>query len=148
MPLARIAVILTLFWCAASLLACRQTVSVNATSPVSEPGIASSNSVNTDVEKLKLLINIPYETDDVQWKQENGSRKRLIAVLRFDPDDARALVADAEKIHPAENVTVHAESWFPDEMTVQSAVSGEDELKAKAYAANQFYQEPYTSGRI
>ncbi len=105
------------------------------------------NTVRSDVGELGLLVNVPYETEDIVWK-EYPSQKQVIAVLRFSTADSAKLVADAEKIKPSEPTSVPSETWFPPELTAQSEMTGEDNLNGRAYAANQFFQEPYSNGRL
>jgi hypothetical protein len=94
-----------------------------------------------------MLINVPYESDEVFWK-EDVDHKKLIAVLRFPQGEANRLISDAEKIHPAQQVTITPESWFPAELEAQSEMSPDDTLSGQAYAANAFFQDPYNQGRI
>ena len=115
----------------------------NASNSVGE----NSNSAKTNVEELGLLINIPYETEDIVWK-ESSAHKKVVAVFRFSTADANKLVAEAEKFGPPEKVSIAVETWFPDELTAQSDMSGDSTLKGSAFPANAFYQEPYTSGKI
>lgn len=140
--------ILALFSCAALSLGC----SGNGNKPVNSKTAANSanentNTTRTNVEELGLIVNVPYEAEDVAWK-EDAAHKKVIAVLRFSPADSAKLVAEAEKIKPAEATNISSESWFPAELIAQSEISGDDNLKGQSYAANQFFQEPYTNGRI
>lgn len=105
------------------------------------------NGAHTRVEDLSLLINEPYDVQDVTWKQSKD-QKKITAVIRFDPDDEKKVIAEAEKFGPAQNVTVETQSWFPDELSAQSDLHGDTPLSGKAYPANQFFQDAYNSGRI
>ncbi|MBK8304784.1 MAG: hypothetical protein WBC19_07290 [Pyrinomonadaceae bacterium] len=107
----------------------------------------SSNSAKTNVEELRLVATVPYEAEDVAWK-ENKANKKLIAVLRFSPTDSAKIVAEAERVKPPEAASVSSESWFPPELIAQSEMSGDDVLKGNAYAANQFFLDQYSSGRV
>ena len=109
--------------------------------------IEPANSAKTNVEELGVLVNIPYEVEDIAWK-EDATDKKLIAVLRFSPADAAKVVAEAEKIRSPQPVNLSSETWFPVELIAQSAMSGDDSLNGKSYAANSFLQEPYRSGTI
>ncbi len=146
----RVGVILALFLSAVSFSACgggskndNASPAVNATNSVGE----NPNAAKTNVEELGLLINVPYQAEDIVWK-ETATHKKLIAVFRFSTADANKLVAEAEKSEPPENVSVAVETWFPDDLTAQSEISGDNALKGRAYTAKAFYQEPYTSGKI
>jgi hypothetical protein len=94
-----------------------------------------------------MLVNVPYEVEDIAWKDYPASKK-VLAVLKFSPADADKIVADAEAAGPAQMVSIPAETWFPEELIAQAGVSGDDALKGNAYPATSFFQEPYTSGRI
>jgi hypothetical protein len=107
----------------------------------------SANATKTNVEELGMLINMPIETEEAVWRNEPG-QKRIIAVLRFSPNDAQRFVEQAEKIRKPTNASIGTESWFPAELIAQSDQSGDDTLKGISYAADDFYQAPYTQGRI
>ena len=123
--------------------------------PANNTNTAATANANTDtqkgahtrVEDLSLLINMPYDVQDVVWKQSKD-QKKITAVIRFDPDDEKKIIPEAEKFGPAQNVTVETQSWFPDELNQQSDLHGDNPLTGKAYPANQFFQDPYNSGRI
>ena len=106
-----------------------------------------SNSVKSNAEELGNLVNMPYESDDVVWKQDSEG-KRLIAVLLLSQADSARLVAEAEKIKPGQPSTVSTETWFPAELIAKGGLSGDDDLKGTAYVANEFLRDPYTNGRI
>ena len=108
---------------------------------------ANSNVAKTNVEELGMLVNVPYESEEAFWK-EDAAHKKLVAVLRFPQPEANRLIADAEKIRPAQQTTIPSESWFPPELIAQGDLSGDDTLNGKAYAANAFFQDPYNDGRI
>ena len=107
----------------------------------------ANNAAKTNVEELALLINVPYESEEVFWK-DDAQHKRIVAVLRFPPNEAARLIADAQKIKPPQKVNIGTESWFPPELIAQSDVSGDDTLSGQAYAANAFFQDAYNDGRV
>lgn len=109
--------------------------------------VENSNSPRTNVEDLGLLVNIPFETEDVVWK-DYATQKRIVAVVRFSSADAAKVVAEAEKLRPSENASVATETWFPAELIAQAEMHGGDSLPGRAYAANQFFQEPYMDGSV
>ncbi len=119
----------------------------NGSSAGSNANADTQNGARTKVEDLSLLINVPYDVQDVLWKQSRD-QKKITAVIRFDPDDEKRLIADAEKFGPPQMVKVDTQSWFPEELTAQSDLHGDEPLSGKAYPANQFFQEPYNAGRI
>ncbi len=143
-------VILALFFPLVMLVSCGDKgKNVNAPGISLEPnGVASSsNSARTNVEELGLLVSVPYETEDIVWK-EDAAKKRIIAVMRFSTADSNKIVAEAERSGQGQTVEIAAETWFPDELTAQSETSGDSALKGIAYPANAFFLEPYSNGRI
>lgn len=107
----------------------------------------NSNAAKTNVEELSLLVTIPYEAEDIVWK-EDPAHKKITAVLRFSPEDANKITADATTRRAPQNVSLSASSWFPAELIAQSEMTGDDLLHGTSYAADAFHQEPYSTGRI
>ncbi len=107
----------------------------------------NSNAAKTNSEELGVIVNIPYEAEDIVWKQDAG-QKNLIAVFRFSTEDAAKLVSEASSRRPPQNVTLSSEPWFPAELVAQSEMTGDDALKGVSYAADSFFEPPYTSGQI
>jgi len=107
----------------------------------------NANSAKTNAEDLGLLIKMPFVPEEAIWK-EDPQNKKLIAVLRFSPEDAKKLVAETEKIKTPEKITLSTETWFPPELIAQGDMSSEDNLNGMAYSANSFFQPPYAEGRI
>lgn len=122
----------------------------NANSRPAGPGNSGTSSVHvakTNVEELTLLVNVPYETEDVVWK-EDPVAKKVVAVMLFSPADADAIVAEAAKFGPPQQVSVAVETWYPNELIAQGEMSGDSALKGVSYPANSFFQPPYSTGRI
>ena len=107
----------------------------------------AANLTRTNVEELGMLINMPFETEDAVWRSD-PDQKKITAVLRFSSEDARKLTEQAEKQRKPTSAVIGSESWFPAELVAQSDQSGDDSLKGISYAADDFYQAPYTDGRI
>jgi hypothetical protein len=107
----------------------------------------NSNAAKSNVEELGMLVNVPYEAEDIVWK-DDAAHKRLVAVLRFSSADADKVVAEAMTHGTPQPVTMSTETWFPAELIAQSDMTGDNQLRATAYAADGFYQEPYSSGRV
>lgn len=150
MKFLRTGVILALFLSSGAFSGCvGGNNNSNAASAVLNPTLESENAAKTNVEELKLLVNVPYEVEDedIVWK-ENPGQKKLLAVFRFSGEDADKIVAESAAYRTPESVTLSLESWFPSELIAQGEMSGDDTLKGVAYAANSFFQEPYTSGRL
>ena len=121
--------------------------SANGGRPGANSANQNSNAARTNVEELGLLVRVPYEVEDVVWK-ENATKKTLIAVLRFLPADAEKVVAEATQFGEAQPNVISPETWFPEELIAQSDLSGDNALKGKAYLANGFLQAPYSSGKV
>lgn len=147
----KIGLIVALACTAATLVSCSGTAGTNANANARPPASSNSssdfNSANTNAEELGLLIAVPYQSDDVVWKEDAG-HKKLVAVFRFTPERAARVIADAESVKPPEGVTLASESWFPPELIAQSEMTGDDTLKARAYAADAFFGGPYNDGRV
>lgn len=144
----QLAAILLLLSQALLFISCGGSADANTATPkASNSSSENTNGVKTNVEELSLLINIPYEAEDIFWK-EDKAQKKLTAVLRFDKVDTHKLVADLEKAGAAADVAVEPEDWFPDELRSQSEMKGDTALKGKSYTASIFYLEPYTDGKV
>jgi hypothetical protein len=119
----------------------------------------NSNSVKDDVDELEMTIKLPFHPEEAVWREElpgkaaNGrvpgpTDKKLVAVLRFLKDDAGKITAQAEKYKAAAPETINTESWFPAELIAQSQTSGDETVKGLSYPANDFYNPPFTDGKI
>lgn len=143
-------VILALFLLTLSLAACGGRADKGNTQGAANVPANTAENVNspkTNVEELGVLVNIPYESEDIVWKEFDKPRK-LIAVLRFSPADADKIVAEAGKNGKTSVVTVENETWFPDDLIAYGDMSGDDTLKGTSYPATAFLQEPFNEGRI
>jgi len=139
----------TFLFCSVLVTSCSRTnknsnLEANNSSNISAE---NSNAAKTNVEELGLLVTIPYEAEDIVWK-EDAAHKKITAVLRFSPEDANKITADATARRAPQNVTLSTPSWFPAELIAQSEMTGDDVLHGTSYAADAFYQEPYSAGRI
>jgi len=143
----RNALILALFAMALSAAGCGGDQANSNAATNSNTAQANSNSTKTNVEELGMTINVPYESEEVFWR-EDAPHTKLVAVLRFSQAEANRLIADAEKVRPPQQVNINPDSWFPPELIAQSDMSGDDTLNGKSYAANAFFQDPYKDGRI
>lgn len=139
----RLAVITSL----AFFLACSRPGNVNTGQSHPATSAANTNSARTNVEELGLLVKVPYEAEDIVWK-EFPAAKKVVAVLRFSPADSKRIVLEAESFGGSEIATIAVETWFPEELTAQGETSGDGALRGHAYPANAFFQEPYALGRI
>ncbi len=105
-----------------------------------------------DIEELERIIKLPLHPEEATWREtglnDQNGEKKLTIVLKFLPEDADKITGQSEKYKTADNVDVDAEDWFPAELIAQSQISGDVNLKGKSYAANDFFQPPYTNGKI
>jgi hypothetical protein len=150
MEILRTVLILALFLSAMTLFGCfGANKNANMKVVPSNSIVENANYAKTNVEELSLLVNVPYEVadEDIVWK-ENTALKKLTAVMRFSPEDAKKIVDEAAARKPPENVNLPSETWFPAELIAQSEMSGDDTLNGLAFAADSFFQEPFASGRL
>jgi hypothetical protein len=120
----------------------------------------NANSAQDDVEELGKLIKLPLMPEEANYWEENLTKpdadnqnsapngKLLVVVLKFSPENAARLVSQIEKIKPPIDAEIDAERRFPAELVAQSQLSGDETLKGKSYAADDFLQPPYKSGKI
>ena len=119
----------------------------NARPPSANTANRNADAPRTNVEELGLLVKVPYEAEDVVWKEApNG--KKVTAVLLFSKATADRVIADAQQFGPGQPVTLSAETWFPDELIAQSEMSGDAAIRGTAYPANAFFHDKYNAGRI
>ncbi len=147
--------------------ACREDNSQNTNSQSADSGqttgsndeSGNSNITKDDIEELSKIIKLPFLPEETTWREDNLSKpasnqipapneKKLIAVLKFSSDDANQLIRQAEKYKPVVQTEIEAENWFPTELIAQSQLSGDESLKGNSYAADNFYQPPFNSGKI
>ena len=118
------------------------TAAVNNSDPTAE-------SVKDNAEELATLAKLPFEPEEVTWKETTaGNKRKLLAVIRFTPEDSKKIVENAAKINAGEPVSIPSERWFPAELISQAEMSGDDQITATAYPADEFYQAPYSEGRL
>jgi len=142
--------------------ACGSNNSANSNSANQTANSANSNStasIKDDADELEMTIKLPFHPEEAVWREEvlgkSGDNrvpaptdKKLTAVLRFLKEDADKIVAQAEKYKPAANEIINSENWFPAELVAQSQTSGDETIKGKSYAANDFYNPPYSDGKL
>jgi hypothetical protein len=115
----------------------------------------TSNVPKDNAEELATLINLPQIPDEKEgeradWREENvaSKGKKLTAILKYNSENAAKIVALAGKHKPATVAEVGTEEWFPEELTAQSQLSGNESLRGTVYGANDFYNPPYVQGRL
>jgi hypothetical protein len=148
MNFTKTAVILALFSAVLIPAGCSDTASnSNTANNAANEAATNANVAKTNAEELGVLIKMPFEAEDAVWRG-GPDQKKLIAVLRFSTADANKLVEQAKKVGPPVAGQIESESWFPAELIAQSDISGDDTLKGTTYAADDFYQPPYTEGKL
>ncbi len=111
-----------------------------------EPGMEGAKD---NAEELGSLIRMPYEPEDLAWKEFAAAPgRRLLAVFQLNDDDARKLVESASKVRPGSPVSLASEKWFPKELITQNELSGDSGIQATAYAADEFLQPPFGEGTV
>lgn len=109
----------------------------------------AADGVKDNAEELGTLAKLSFEPEEVTWKETTaGNNRRLLAVIRFTPEDSKKIVENAAKIKAGEPVSIPSERWFPAELVSQSELNGDDSITAMAYSADEFYQPPYSEGRL
>ncbi len=120
----------------------------------------NANSAKDDIEELGKIIKLPFLPEETSYWEENLSdayssnqnsvphTKKFVAVLKFSPENAAQLVSHIEKIRSPIDSEIDAENRFPAELIARSQLSGDETLKGKSYAAEDFLQTPYKSGKI
>lgn len=114
-----------------------------------------SAAASDKAEELALLINLPIEPEDTVWREDPAAQggeqqysKKLTAVMQFPEENAAKLSALVEKDAPPLTANIGTEQWFPAELIAQSDLSGDDTLKGDSFPATDFFQPPYSEGRI
>jgi hypothetical protein len=119
-----------------------------------------ANVAKDDVSELSTIINFPFEPDlssvwrEIDLKTQSDDRiagpndRKLVAVLKFTPEDSAAIVAKAETYKPLVAGVLEVESWYPPELIAQSGNAGDETLKGNSYAANDFMKAPFISGKL
>ena len=115
---------------------------------------SASNASNTaqtgpkdNIEELGMLVRLPFVPEEVAW-EEKPDQKKLVAVLRFSPENAVKMAAEVAKNGPASADTLTVESWYPNELIAQGELTGESTVKGRSYPAEPFLNPPYTKGKI
>ena len=156
--------IFALFIIAILLGACAGNQTGNDNSAASNANQTANSSVEIvaqdnieDLDKIIKLPAVPLEAtfSEINLNTKNTApqvpapnEKKLIAVLRFSPEDAAKIVADAEKYKPPAPSDIDAETWFPPELIAKSQETGDEYLKGVEYAANDFVRPPYLNGKL
>jgi len=149
MQSARFAAFLLLIIFVQTLLGCGSPSSnQNSSGPGTNTSSSVSNVVPKDnAEELALLVNLPFEAEEVAWNEIPES-KTLTAVIRFSPQNAGKMSAELARTGAGTPETLAVETWYPAELLAQAELSGESSIKGKSYSAEAFLNPPYTKGKI
>jgi hypothetical protein len=134
------------------LSACGKSETANQKTNVANQDANTNSNTNLtkdDAEEFAKIVNLPVTPEEIAWRETNSSNtKKLIAVLKFSPQDTQTILAQIEKHKAAAPAEIDAEDWFPPELIAKSQESGDEILHGNAYAANDFYSESYKNGKI
>ncbi len=138
-----------------------QTVScstINEANSSNSNQSANANAENSTIDKddiaeLGSIIKLPELPDETAtvWREEETSDpkgKKLTAILKYSPEISARITAQAEKNKSPAPTEIGTESWYPEELTAQSQLSGDESLKGTAYGADDFFNAPYINGRL
>ncbi|HQU85602.1 MAG TPA: hypothetical protein PKY59_20880 [Pyrinomonadaceae bacterium] len=115
------------------------------------PANTNRISAKDDIEELETIIKIPFHPEEALWREENlgnQNAKKMTVVLKFLPEESAKIVAEAEPKKAVTQTILPVETWFPAELVASSQLSGDDTLKGNVYSAEQFFQPPYSDGRL
>ncbi len=122
------------------------TATANTAANKTDP---AAEGVKDGAEELAALVKLPFEPEEVTWRETTeGNKRKLLAVIKFTPEDSKKIVENAAKTRAGEPVSIPSERWFPAELVSQAEMSGDDQITATAYPADEFYQSPYAEGRV
>jgi hypothetical protein len=111
-----------------------------------EPGMEGAKD---NAEELGTLVRMPYEPEDLAWKEYSTPQgRRLLAVFQLTDEDSRKLIEAASKARPGSSVSIASEKWFPKELVTQNEMSGDTGIQATSYAADEFLQPPFSEGTV
>jgi hypothetical protein len=101
---------------------------------------------NDDSDDLAEIIKLPFIPEDVVWQQyEVNGGKKIIAVIRFTPEDTASISAQSQAGEKAE---LAAERWFPQELAAQSDIAGDQVLRGTVFITNAFFKDSFNQGKI
>jgi hypothetical protein len=128
---------------------------INANQGNVSTNTANANSPKDNVEELEAIVKLPLVPDEneeehADWREETveSKGKKLTAVLKYNPGNAEKIIASAEKYGAPAEIDVDTEEWFPEELNAKAQLSGNESLKGVVYEANDFFNPPYTRGRM
>jgi hypothetical protein len=132
---------------ALALVGCSSPAANSVNVSENKPANTNSNTANDSVEELRSLIQLPFEPEDLSWRQWNDQGKqKLVAVILLTPEAYRSM--NAKHGIGGTPVQVNVEQWFPSELTTMAEMNEDMTVKGNAFAANDFFQPPFVSGNV
>lgn len=116
-----------------------------------------------DPVQLIKAVNLPENPQELVFKEipvsgeekENRPQqrpspeeKKLVVVVKYSPGETATIIEKAKKYREPVPTKIDAEDWFPAELIAQSQAAGDEALKGKTYAADDFLKTPYTDGKL
>lgn len=107
-----------------------------------------------NVEELRALVKMPFEPEDLIWMESaignsgETRKSKVLAVFQLSVEDAKKLIERVSKIRPGAPVMLTTERWFPPELVTQNELSNDEGIPATSYAADEFFQPPYSEGTL
>ncbi len=149
--------IVTFIFCILSFAACNGNDAanngnqVNTVSRGEQP--SPSDQAKDNIEELGSIINLSFEPEDVAWQDNaanstNGNVRKLVAVLRYSPENTKRVVAAAVKTGQGTPGTRGTETWYPAELVSQGEIGGDDSVNVVTYSAGEFLRPPFTEGKL
>jgi len=123
-------------------------------SPANPSAKREADGVKDSLEELEALITLPFEPEDLIWKEfvagSNGNvqGRRILAVLQFSPQNAKDLITRSAKLAEGSPALIPVEKWFPAELIAQSETSGDESIAVTSYPADEFFQDPFRKGTL
>lgn len=119
-------------------------------------GDANSNAPSEDLMELINKVRLPELPEENVWREEisgdqttgGKARRKITVVLKYTPEGSARLVSLIAARQPVAEAEIGTEDWFPEELIAQSQISGNESLKVDSYAANDFFNEPYSQGKL
>ena len=123
--------------------------------------VATTVETHVELGNLPLLVSLPRTPIGVQWKLADvasGSAATLLALLRFSPEDYRAIARESGELEGPAPATLPADlydGWLPEEAKAGLTVKREgelcnlpDALTRQPTLFTQLERSPYKNGRV
>jgi hypothetical protein len=131
-----------------SFSACNDEIESNSANNVTSTvqKLKQIGETNDDSDDLAEFMKLPFIPEDVVWQQfEGNAGKKIVAVIRFTPEDTQLVLAQSQA---GEKVELAAERWFPQELIAQSDVAGDQVLRGTVYKSDAFFKDSFNKGKV